>query len=335
MNQNTSKTRNVEDFLKSECSVEWDVVNEFSDEYKNLKDPFKKYFIYKLSSPDSAYKEWDKKFKEDNPYWRELKDPDTQSTLLQEIYGLLWPDLVDKCFMKEKNYIYADTMNSVQTTLVQIMKDIDKEKEILGNLVKRKRNYSANYSIALYSKTEEAGEFVKELRCFNGLENLIRYYHTIGNFLPVPYGFNSLRYRRTQDYWDLTLFRIYKWYLATGDKTAQNDELHNLLCKEYQYKPAVFEEAVRSCEMWLAYFVTWQGFIEKNFLQDFVLISNRVYGKPKEFWAGHFSGPLLPETKTQMECFCTNASSWILARGNRMAIALNEILHGLTSRQSP
>lgn len=44
-------------------------------------------------------------------------------------------------------------------------------------------------------------------------ENLLRFiadYHTCGNLIPVPYGFNAARsgYFGSHDYWDLTLMKI-------------------------------------------------------------------------------------------------------------------------------
>lgn len=77
---------------------------------------------------------------------------------------------------------------------------------------------------------------------------------------------------------------------------------------------------------------SWQCFIEKNYLQDFVNQNeDGSYGKPKELWRGHFSDffsgkkGALPYRIEQIEQFCGNASCFITARSTRMLTRLRAL----------
>ena len=95
---------------------------------------------------------------------------------------------------------------------------------------------------------------------------------------------------------------------------------------------------------WLNGFGSWDNFVEKNYLQDFVnenpkYVSHdecQKYGLPKELWKDHFDNfdgkfdgkkVALPTNKEQIEQFCNNASAWILARGQRMINELRIKMH--------
>ena len=136
--------------------------------------------------------------------------------------------------------------------------------------------------------------------------------YTIGNFFPVPEGFNIGRFTPTKDYWDLTLLSIYKYYKGNGAES----KLATLFEKD----------AIRN---WLNCFDNWDSFVEKNFMGPFFDESGHLKelfidksGYPKELWEGHFSGCSLPQTPKQFEQFFVNATECILARGKLMANAL-------------
>lgn len=58
------------------------------------------------------------------------------------------------------------------------------------------------------------------------------------------------------------------------------------------------------------------------------------YGKPKELWKGHFnSSSKTPESGEQFEQFFINASSWIMARGNRIAITIKGKMEGKSDQE--
>lgn len=145
--------------------------------------------------------------------------------------------------------------------------------------------------------------------------------YTIGNFIPVPLvpSFNKWRNSLVRDYWDLTLRAIYRLY--TGGLPGKFEE------ENWDKWRKLFED--EKIELWLGQYGKgqqgWDNFVERNFLQDFVgLIEGGGYGKPKELWKGHFTGNVKPTQPQQFEQFFTNASSWILARGNRIAIAVGK-----------
>lgn len=99
---------------------------------------------------------------------------------------------------------------------------------------------------------------------------------------------------------------------------------------------------------WLEGFGSWDNFVEKNYLQDFVRVNestkdeDQKYGSPKELWEKHLKEfdskefdfkefenkkAVLPTDKEQIEQFCKNASEWILARGQRMIDELRIKMH--------
>lgn len=196
----------------------------------------------------------------------------------------------------------GDTMNSYATTVHQFLK---LSKEIDGQISERKI-LRALLDNRLNSETVP--------RIF------IRLNHTIGNFTPVPFErdgkeFNSPRgLGEIKDYWDLTLAAIYKWY-----KQGKNcDELlKNMLMKN--------EENISLCTQWLGRFGSWEAFVKRNYMQDFVEgPESGPFGRPKELWKDHFinyfmCGNAKPIRQEQCKEFFDNASMWILARGKRIA----------------
>lgn len=148
--------------------------------------------------------------------------------------------------------------------------------------------------------------------------------YTIGNFIPVlkssECNFNTKRNLVCKDYWDLTLLAIYNYYHAKSN----TDKWKTLLGK---------------CRDWLGEqsAENWNAFVEKNFLQDFVNSNpGGGYGCPKELWAGHFNnvnGDGRPSKEEEFRSFFTNASDWIIARGTRIMIALDEIHEKETETQ--
>lgn len=133
--------------------------------------------------------------------------------------------------------------------------------------------------------------------------------YTIGNFIPWPVGCNGPRgIGPVHDYWDLTLHCIHQWYQGDADGLAR-----------------LFGCRKPGFSAWLTVFGSWDAFIEANYLQDFTEWSTRPYGRPKEFWDGHFSGKVLPETDPEFNAFFAHAAEGIRARGLRMVAALRSL----------
>ena len=143
-------------------------------------------------------------------------------------------------------------------------------------------------------------------------------YHTLGNFIPVPARCNAPRGTgRLKDYWDLTLKIIYEYYVYGKDNIKEIvGESNSELYKEWLGSFRV-DDTVRG---------SWQCFVEKNYLQDFVNQNvDGSYGIPKELWQGHFKGGIvLPDGIEQKEQFCVNTSCFIIARSTRMLIRLRK-----------
>ena len=115
-------------------------------------------------------------------------------------------------------------MTSAQNKVNKIMQCFLKDKQI-GSIYKEKKAYASNNSsIAL---TAVMGEYFHQklhTTCPN-LKMFLELYHTIGNYCPVPAGFNGARSGNiaNYDYWDLTLMKIREWFYNRDDKF--NDQL--------------------------------------------------------------------------------------------------------------
>ena len=93
--------------------------------------------------------------------------------------------------------------------------------------------------------------------------------HSIGNFIPVPRGFNTGRsgeYAKW-DSWDLTLAQIFQWYTDNSDMTTICN--HGALERLFTYAKNK-ESAIQYCEAWLQLFETWENFVKENYLEAFV-----------------------------------------------------------------
>lgn len=371
----------VDDLLKLEKPEEYDFTEDWGnspkqealDEYNALR-PWKKYFVYKFSNlnkkPDAVYEKalefWENEGKKYTGY---ISDPDTYSELLQEIYKELWDkDVLEVC-SKKCEKIHGDTMNSIATTMSRYIKYVYSEKyynsknrESWGKgFINEKGNpYSGslNQSLEIFCREE----YFKD--GFNGENelsvNFLKANHTLGNFIPVPYEkngglFNSPRKASTNDYWDLTLYYIYKWYKKTEDKTVETI-MNDYLCDCNMYETNLCKLLGRNCANvklcieWLCQFHTednkpsWNSFIEKNFLQPFVEIveeekdSKTQYGMPLMLWINKNDKPEeqqeklwekriknnKPLSKEDCEMFFENATKNIKERTQLMLEKLKE-----------
>lgn len=138
--------------------------------------------------------------------------------------------------------------------------------------------------------------------------------HTIGNFIPVPRGFNTGRsgeYAKW-DSWDLTLAQIFQWYMDNSDMTDICN--HEALERLFTYAKDK-ESAIQYCEAWLQLFGTWDNFIKENYLEAFV----NKNGTPKKFFPGHSLDKPLPKTLKEYEIFFQSVNKCIEKRGKQIA----------------
>lgn len=267
-----------------------DKENEAHNKYKELP-VMKKYFTYKTSkNVINGYYPLARMFENrvKQKYSKYMPDPDTYSPLLQEIYKNLWPKNVRDYCTETKNktkeeIIHGDTMNSIPTTLSWYTRYCyDKNYNYYGAVLNEGEkngfvNYEGSLSQALEIYCREQEFFIPAEK--NCLIDFIKYNHTLGNFIPVPFesgggSFNVSRYKPTNDFWDLTLYYIYCWY-------EKNEDLDKLLEKN--------SKNVERCIKWLRVFGSWDQFVERNFLQPFVLElkpnqDGSKYGIPKLLW---------------------------------------------------
>jgi len=196
----------------------------------------------------------------------------------------------------------GDTMNSWSTTLNEFIRKFGKEyvKDWNGDHI------SAGYN-KRYDFLSEAGNYKTPLPSY--ITDFMSVVYTIGNFIPVPIEFNSRgdAKKPSKDYWDIALLVIYNYY----HKEQQKLSLDWLVGKKN----------VRQCQQWLDVFAGgWDDFVKRNCLQPFVDGPEKgPYGLPLELWKGHFTGSVMPESKTQFEEFFTNATERILARRKLIA----------------
>ncbi len=113
------------------------------------------------------------------------------------------------------------------------------------------------------------------------IENLAKNYHTIGNMIPVPTGFNIGRANSyaKYDFWDLTMLKIWEWYQHKEDCKGCDycdDALEKLLLNG--------DSSVKYCKQWLDKFPTWKEFVDENYLNSYV---DKTSYNPIIFWESH------------------------------------------------
>lgn len=194
-------------------------------------------------------------------------------------------------------------MNSVNTTMRELLK---------------KEMNDGNWGIAKTVKCyAEKKDNIKDLlKIYSSAEKFLEVVYTIGNFIPVPVGCNAPRGYNNhdiEDYWDKTLWFIYRWYQSPSKVNLK--------------KIVKFNRNVSRYENWLKAFGSWDQFVVANFMQDFVRKSGSndqgVFGEPKELWEDHLKEDtsVLPKPE-QLDEFFKNVTACISARSVRMVNAL-------------
>lgn len=161
---------------------------------------------------------------------------------------------------------------------------------------------------------------INSLTISKNVSDFLSNVHTIGNFIPVPRGFNKGRSNFGKwDSWDLTLQQIYKWYQDNEDLNEKiNNKSLELLFSYSENK----DECITYCVEWLRTFTSWKEFVNQNYLKSFL----DVKGKPKLFFREHSFKKPLPQTIEESEEFFANVNICILKRGMEISKALgNEI----------
>ena len=281
------------------------------------KKGYEKYFIYRSPKPDGKeiYPAAVAAIEKNYQLYGKVSDPDAESNLLQNIYSLLWPEIQEeksgymmyKDRKSREDRIYSDTMTSCQTVLNNYVK---------SRMPEALERYDAKYvsnlmCIELY---ETDAAFKKLLEESEDLEHFIKVYHTLGNYIPVPYGFNSARsgYFGSHDSWDLTLMKIKEYYDAVKENPSNSGELFACPPEIKIMELLHCSREMISCYQWLNSFAGWEDFIDKNFFQDFV---GKDY-QPIPFCKGHSWED--PQISDHFDEFFRNAWKMIEKRSRRM-----------------
>lgn len=153
--------------------------------------------------------------------------------------------------------------------------------------------------------------------CITGFMQVV---YTIGNFVPVPFlpnqhSFNFWRNTLVNDYWDLSLYAIYRFYTGHQEYYLNWPKWGRMFqCEENEH--------------WLEQSAMgqagWDSFVEKNFMQPFTVTENGSYGPPVPLWDDHFLKGGLPQNEDEFRQFFTNATERILARGELIAKKVKE-----------
>lgn len=133
--------------------------------------------------------------------------------------------------------------------------------------------------------------------------------HSIGNFIPVPQGFNVGRSNWGKwDYWDLTLYQIYQWY---RDNNIQRGDYNNRALETLFRNDRNKQTSIEYCVLWLERFGTWENFVKQNCMESFV----DEKGVPKRFFKNHSLNYPIPKTIKEFEEFFETVNECIANRG--------------------
>lgn len=252
----------LEEFKK--MNIEKQLLYDFTDDHKNknykrIKNKVAKFLVYKTvrGTTDALVKLSKRRLW--NIKYRGLIDSDSESPLLQEIYKKLWSKYDNANYMKNDNgNICGDTMTSAITPLCSFLNTTDKYKKYLMK-DKNQSNWTTYTSSKYYKYLMKQITFEKEKNIYD----FIVLNHTLGNFIPVPKGFNPARCgsgnNANDDYWFLTLKRIEEYF-----KNPTTENLKILLPKK------IYHHMIGNTKQWLnEYHLNFEKYLSDNYLQDY------------------------------------------------------------------
>ena len=189
----------------------------------------------------------------------------------------------------------GDTMTSLWIPIKQYLQH---KNSICGISMSKWKTYFLN-NIDTLEISQEAGRF-------------LQLGHSIGNFIPVPLGFNVGRSNFGRwDSWDLTLEQIYQWYQANTPMIGTSDDAALKLLFSHARRR---QYAVSNCQSWLSHFGSWEAFVRENHLQPFV----EKNGMPVKFFQGHSLNHPQPSTIAEFDSFFKTVNQCIEERGKQI-----------------
>lgn len=328
---NKRQEMEIKDYLNLDEVITYDLSGiRASKKYREIKNGIEKYFAYMTVILKEKFKE-DEKYDLFKKAYKEIEnrvndygnviDADSESELLQDIYGYLWNKKTHPNIINEDGLFQGETLNSAATTLNKYYEFIESEldeglKEIETEHYKREKMITDKGKPQVVSKkfilskylVEKDSLIIKELFKSEKLEKFLKIYHTLGNYMPVPNDCNGPRgCSEVKDYWDLTLLHIYNYYKMKASNMEVNgsEEIKKIIGDDLN--------KIDCYKKWLDSFNTWYNFIEENYLEAFVESKEKDY-YPIELWKNHFSQDVLPQNKKQCEDYFMNARNLIVER---------------------
>ena len=230
--------------------VRGDKYKALNEEYLNKNiDIFRKYILYK--------KDFNK------------CDPDTNGGLLKDIYEEVWDDKIDNkilnsCSSNNKTKYYSDTMTSVQNLLSNYYISLCSDE---WDDYKKEHSDVQYFSIEIFKEMfENDKKYPKFKKAFENekVREFVKHYHTLGNYIPVPYGFNKARSGSfaSHDMWDITLEKIKEYYHIRKQSKDISKSLEVIL------ELLHMKDTINKTINWLDSFGTWENFVDKNFLME-------------------------------------------------------------------
>lgn len=187
------------------------------EEYRK-KEAIERYFIYKSTDKklmSSCYDKCKEIVRKNIDKYGAIPDCDGSGgdcKIAIDLYEKLWDRKEGACkektFLRLNNQLFGttlfggDTMNSMQTTLDELLKSITKENAKYNK--EKKGNFSIRYCLQIYDLYDD---FIANLESNEELKKFASAYHTLGNFVLVPAYFNKERGGFTPpfDFWDSSL----------------------------------------------------------------------------------------------------------------------------------
>lgn len=108
-----------------------------------------------------------------------------------------------KCGIIELDNVGPDTMNSANTLLNSIVRDIVKDNPNMKKVLRGR--CSISYTLELFKNKQISDLFIEKINSVSDLKDYLDEYHKMGNFVLVPAYFNNYRAARVKDYWIETL----------------------------------------------------------------------------------------------------------------------------------
>lgn len=193
-------------------------------------------------------------------------DPDSNDGLLKDIYKEIWDNnMLKYCSSDNNERYYSDTLTSVQGLLSKyyLCTCEDEWKDYKRSKNNRVRYFSVNVFKDMLLNIDKYPNF-KQIFSEKDVINFIKYYHTLGNYMPVPKGFNTARSGMiaSHDMWDISLEKIKKYYTPKSEISAPSNSLEAVL-ELFHVKDTIYGTI-----SWLNSFDSWENFVDKNFLKE-------------------------------------------------------------------